>query len=161
MFPDQEPCVKDFTTRCDGCISSWSLLHTALDQGTTPHTKNPGGGRFLRSTLKQVSSCIIGASWLRTEAITCALGSCWLLGPSCRFAVLSHCGSNSANTKGQRDRGAEGRIGGGTGGRRGGGTVGWRVRMRGWGLGSRPKKMYGERLGDGVEYHLMKPTPRR
>jgi len=32
---------------------------------------------------------------------------------------------------------------------------------RGRGLGSRPKKMYGERLGDGVEYHLMKPTPRR
>jgi len=28
-----------------------------------------------------------------------------------------------------------------------------------WGLGSRPKKMYGERLGDGVEYHLMSPTP--
>jgi len=26
---------------------------------------------------------------------------------------------------------------------------------RGGGLGSRPKKMYGERLGDGVEYHLM------
>ena len=33
----------------------------------------------------------------------------------------------------------------------------WR---RGGGLGSRPKKMYGERLGDGVEYHLMSPTPR-
>ena len=33
--------------------------------------------------------------------------------------------------------------------------------MRGGGLGSRPKKMYGERLGDGVEYHLMKPTHRR
>jgi len=32
---------------------------------------------------------------------------------------------------------------------------------RGEGLGSIPKKMYGERLGDGVEYHLMKPTPRR
>ena len=32
---------------------------------------------------------------------------------------------------------------------------------RGGGLGARPKKMYGERLGDGVEYHLMKPTPRR
>ena len=32
---------------------------------------------------------------------------------------------------------------------------------RGGGLGSRPKKMYGERLGDGVEYHLMKPTPLR
>ena len=32
---------------------------------------------------------------------------------------------------------------------------------RGGGLGSRPKKMNGERLGDGVEYHLMKPTPRR
>ena len=31
---------------------------------------------------------------------------------------------------------------------------------RGGGLGSRPKKMYGERLGDGVEYHLMKATPR-
>jgi len=33
--------------------------------------------------------------------------------------------------------------------------------QRGGGLGSRPTKMYGERLGDGVEYHLMKPTPRR
>ena len=32
---------------------------------------------------------------------------------------------------------------------------------RGGGLGSRPKKMYGERLGDGVEYHLMSPAPRR
>jgi len=32
---------------------------------------------------------------------------------------------------------------------------------RGGGLGSWPKNMYGERLGDGVEYHLMKPTPRR
>jgi len=31
---------------------------------------------------------------------------------------------------------------------------------RGGGLGSRPKKMYGERLGDGVEYHFMKTTPR-
>ena len=29
------------------------------------------------------------------------------------------------------------------------------------GLGLRPKKIYGERLGDGVEYHLMSPTPRR
>ena len=34
MFPDQEPCVRDFTTRCDGRISSWNVLHTALDQGT-------------------------------------------------------------------------------------------------------------------------------
>ena len=34
-------------------------------------------------------------------------------------------------------------------------------KARGAGLGSRPKKMYGERLGDGVEYHLMSPTPRR
>ena len=32
---------------------------------------------------------------------------------------------------------------------------------RSGGLGSRPKTMYGERLGDGVEYHSMKPTPRR
>ena len=36
-----------------------------------------------------------------------------------------------------------------------------RYLMRGGGLGLRPNKMYGERLGDGVEYHLMKPTPRR
>jgi len=36
-----------------------------------------------------------------------------------------------------------------------------RAMRRGGGLGSRPKKMYGERLGDGVEYHSMKPTPRR
>ena len=36
-----------------------------------------------------------------------------------------------------------------------------RVPGRGGGLGSRPKKMYGESLGDGVEYHLMSPTPRR
>jgi len=35
------------------------------------------------------------------------------------------------------------------------------VGRRGGGLGSRPKKMYGETLGDGVEYHLMSPTPRR
>jgi len=35
------------------------------------------------------------------------------------------------------------------------------VCARGGGLGSRPKKMYGKRLGDGVEYHLMSPTPRR
>jgi len=42
MFPCQEPCVGDVTTRCDGrittrCdgrISSWNLLHTALDKGT-------------------------------------------------------------------------------------------------------------------------------
>ena len=39
--------------------------------------------------------------------------------------------------------------------------VGERARKRGGGLGSRPKNMYGETLGDGVEYHLMKPTPRR
>ena len=36
-----------------------------------------------------------------------------------------------------------------------------RPMTRGGGLGSRPKKMYGESLGDGVEYHLMSPTPRR
>ena len=30
-----------------------------------------------------------------------------------------------------------------------------------WGAGVETQKMYGERLGDGVEYHLMKPTPRR
>jgi len=33
-----------------------------------------------------------------------------------------------------------------------------RCQWRGGGLGSRPKNMYGETLGDGVEYHLMKPT---
>ena len=44
-------------------------------------------------------------------------------------------------------------------------SISWHVwrktQWRGGGLGSRPQKMYGERLGDGVEYHLMKPTPRR
>ena len=35
------------------------------------------------------------------------------------------------------------------------------LHTRGGGLGSRPKKMYGERLGDGVEYHFMSPTPHR
>ena len=25
MFPDQEPCVRDFTTKCDRRISSWNL----------------------------------------------------------------------------------------------------------------------------------------
>ena len=35
------------------------------------------------------------------------------------------------------------------------------ILRRGGGLGSRPKKMHGERLEDGVEYHLMSPTPRR
>ena len=30
-----------------------------------------------------------------------------------------------------------------------------------WGAGVETQKMYGERLGDGGEYHLMKPTPRR
>jgi len=34
----------------------------------------------------------------------------------------------------------------------------WRE-VGGW--GRNPKKMYGERLGDGVENHLMSPTPRR
>jgi len=34
MFPHQEPCVRDFTTKCDRRISSWNLLHTALDEGT-------------------------------------------------------------------------------------------------------------------------------
>ena len=37
----------------------------------------------------------------------------------------------------------------------------WKSTGRGGGLGSRPQKMYGERLRDGVEYHLMSPTPRR
>ena len=34
------------------------------------------------------------------------------------------------------------------------------VTLRGGGLESRPKQMYGEKFGDGVEYHLMSPTPR-
>ena len=46
-------------------------------------------------------------------------------------------------------------------GRGGRGNIWNRGEVRGGGLGSRPKKMYGERLGDGVEYHSMKPTPRR
>ena len=31
----------------------------------------------------------------------------------------------------------------------------------GGGAGVETQKMYGEYLGDGVEYHLMSPTPRR
>ena len=27
IFPDPEPCVRDFTTRCDCRISSWNLIH--------------------------------------------------------------------------------------------------------------------------------------
>jgi len=30
-----------------------------------------------------------------------------------------------------------------------------------WGAGVETQKMYGERLMNGVEYHLMSPTPRR
>jgi len=30
-----------------------------------------------------------------------------------------------------------------------------------WGAGVETQKMYGQRLGDGVEYHSMSPTPRR
>jgi len=30
-----------------------------------------------------------------------------------------------------------------------------------WGAGVETKKMYGERLGDGVEYHLMRNTSQR
>ena len=41
------------------------------------------------------------------------------------------------------------------------GVCATRDTARGGGLGSRPKKMYGEKLGDGVKYHLMSPTPRR
>ena len=33
--------------------------------------------------------------------------------------------------------------------------------MERWGAGVETQKMYGERLGDGVEYHIMSPTPRR
>jgi len=44
MFSNQEPCVKDFTTRYDGRISSWNLVHTALDQGSTQQRNPPGGG---------------------------------------------------------------------------------------------------------------------
>ena len=36
-----------------------------------------------------------------------------------------------------------------------------REMTRGGGLGSRPKKNVRGEIGDGVEYHLMKPTPRR
>ena len=42
-----------------------------------------------------------------------------------------------------------------------GSTAQRNITARGGGRGSRPKKMYGKRLGDGVEYHLMSPTPRR
>ena len=59
MFPDQEPCVRDFTTRCDGRILSSNLLHTALDQGTTQQRNLPGGGGFLRSMCIYMYMCHI------------------------------------------------------------------------------------------------------
>jgi hypothetical protein len=48
MFPHQEPCVRDFMTRCDCCISSWNLLHTAWS-GNIVNRKLPRGGGFFRS----------------------------------------------------------------------------------------------------------------
>jgi len=51
MFPDQEPCVRDFTTRCDRRISLWNLLHTSLDQWTW---YIDGGGGFFRSKSARV-----------------------------------------------------------------------------------------------------------
>ena len=48
-FPNQEPCVRDFTTRCDGRMSSRNLLHTALDQGNTQ--TNPPYKRTLINVL--------------------------------------------------------------------------------------------------------------
>ena len=40
-------------------------------------------------------------------------------------------------------------------------TRGMSVNHERWGAGVETQKMYGERLGDGVEYYLMKSTPRR
>ena len=49
MFPDQEPCVRDCTTRCDGRISSWNLLHTTrllIREHSKQKTPPGGGGSF-------------------------------------------------------------------------------------------------------------------
>jgi len=50
MFPDQEPCVRDFTTRCDGRISSWKRLHLVVKSltygswsGNIANRKTPRG----------------------------------------------------------------------------------------------------------------------
>jgi len=72
MFPDQEPCVRDFTTRCDGRISLWNLLHTALDQGTTQQRNPPGGWGFLRSNLPRVSWSLL-ENLLHCVAVCCSV----------------------------------------------------------------------------------------
>jgi len=46
MFPDQEPCVRDFTTRCDRRILSWNLTHGSWS-GNIVNRKPPGGGGVL------------------------------------------------------------------------------------------------------------------
>jgi len=46
LFPDQEPCVRDFTKRCDRRISSWDFLQgTWSSWEINPPT--PRGGGFL------------------------------------------------------------------------------------------------------------------
>jgi len=61
MFPDQEPCARDFTTRCDRRISSWNVLHTALDQVITQQRNPPrgGGGSCDQSNLRTKSQCLV------------------------------------------------------------------------------------------------------
>jgi len=46
MFPDQEPCVRGFKTRCDRRISSWNL-YTRLFIREHSKNKPPPGGGFL------------------------------------------------------------------------------------------------------------------
>ena len=69
VFADQEPCVRDFTTRCDRRISLWNLSHTALDQRTLKIENPPGGGVFFQSTLQYAMG------WLRLVGFLKLYGS--------------------------------------------------------------------------------------
>ena len=44
MFPDQEPCVRGFTTRCDRRISSWNLYTRLFIREHSKYKPPPGGG---------------------------------------------------------------------------------------------------------------------
>ena len=82
----------------------------------------------------------------------------------CKRDLTSSCTSSSHETENERKRErARARVGARVRANYALRVAGspWGQGRRGGGLGSRPKKMYGERLGDGVEYHSMKPTPRR
>ena len=70
MFPDQESCLRDFTTRCDRRISSWNLLHTTLDQGTyIVNRKPPRGGGVLSINIQKYILLITWSTCIHTYSV--------------------------------------------------------------------------------------------